>query len=136
MLRLMRVNVWVAVVVPAIGLALSACSSPEGVSAREPLPKHDVSNGMRAAGLDATLEGNAVDECLRLGTPGGRLNVSWPSGYTMSVNPVGLRDRHGHLVVRVGQTVHAIGGFGESPPLKRCQGNGRAAFYVDAVGNR
>ncbi len=136
MLRLMDVKGWIAVAVPVLGLALSACSSPEGVGAKEPLPTHDVSQGMRTAGLDATLQGSAADECLWLETPGGRLDASWPNGYSMSVNPLGLRDRHGHIVVKVGQIVHATGGSGESPPLKRCRVAARGVFYVDAVGNR
>src|SRR4051812_44437978 len=83
-------------------LLVAACGS-EGTAAKQPLPTHKVGKSARLAGLDAVLDGSAADECLWVGAPGHRVDVSWPNGYSMSVKPLALRNRRGRIVARVGE---------------------------------
>jgi len=116
----------------ALALVATACSGSEGTAAHRPLPTHHVGKTARLAAAEGTLRGSVADECLWVDTNGHRMDVSWPNGYTMSIDPVAVRNRRGRIVVHVGERVSMSGGYGPHATTTRCS-TGDDVFMADAV---
>jgi hypothetical protein len=112
-------------------MPLVACGGGGGTPAKQALPTHKVGRASALAELGGVLRGSAASECLWV-QAADRIDVSWPDAYSMSVDPVALRDSKGRIVARDGQRVSLTGGYRPQGSPTRCS-EGRDAFHADYV---